>query len=62
MLLNLCDPKPEGNVVVYVKVREKSVFLKNSIYVSLVGRNVVYALSVKENVAAISAFKAAYYS
>ena len=48
---DLLYAQSEGDVLVYVKVREQRVLLEHRVYVALVGRQVVYALAVKHDVA-----------
>ena len=48
---DLLYAQSEGDVLVYVKVREQRVLLEHRVYVALVGRQVVYAPAVKHDVA-----------
>ena len=59
LLVHLAKTRTEGDVLIYVEMREKGVLLKDRIYRSFVGRDVFYVLAVKINVSVVGRFKAA---
>ena len=55
----LADPEPEGDVVVYVQMREQRVFLEYGVDLAAIGRHVVDALPVEKDISGRGRLKAA---
>ncbi len=62
VLRKLRDSQTEGNVVVYVQMREKGVSLKHRVDPPLVRRNIINPHTFKQHVAAGRLQEAAYYA
>ena len=59
ILRQLLELEAEGNVVIYIQMREQRIFLKDSVDVSLVRRQAVDPVAVKNHVAAFGLDKTA---
>ena len=62
LLGKLCKAQPESHILIHIQMRKQSIFLKNSVHLSLVRRDIIYPLAVKKHISAGGLDKTADYS